>query len=398
MRAVLALESRFERTPDGRVWGPVWLEPSFWQRYLDVFDRVAVLARLGRVTEPPVGAGGVDDPRVELVPLPYYIGPWQYARRVWQVRRTIGDEITLRDAVILRAPGAISNLVERVIRNTGQPFAVDVIGDPQDVFGRGGVRSLLRPLWRRWFARRLRWQCAHASAATYVTQAYLQRRYPPAPGAFAVACPDKDLPDEAFVAEPRPGACRNPAELLLIGSLAQLYKAPDVLIRAVALCAQRGRVLRLTIVGQGRHRPELERLARSLGLTDRVRFAGSLPPGPAAVRAAIDDADVFVLPSRTEGLPRVLIEALARAAPCIGSAVGGIPELLAPEDLVPPNDVAALAAKIEEFVSQPARLASTSARNLAHAQQFHVTHTRPIRRAFYEAVRDRTAAWQARRR
>src|ERR1043166_5635017 len=111
-----------------------------------------------------------------------------------------------------------------------------------------------------------------------------------------------------------------------------MYKAPDVLIRAVAQCVAAGFDLTLHVVGDGKHRPELEQLASALGVSDRVIFLGLLPAG-AAVRERLDRSDLFVLASRCEGLPRAMVEAMARSLPCIGSTIGGIPELLPEDDM-----------------------------------------------------------------
>jgi hypothetical protein len=76
MRVVVALETRLERTPDGRTWARGWLSYAFWQRYLDVFDEVGVLARVRAVTEPALNAQPVDGPHVHVIPVPYYHGPY----------------------------------------------------------------------------------------------------------------------------------------------------------------------------------------------------------------------------------------------------------------------------------------------------------------------------------
>jgi glycosyltransferase involved in cell wall biosynthesis len=124
-------------------------------------------------------------------------------------------------------------------------------------------------------------------------------------------------------------------------------------------------------------------------VADRVTLTGTLPAGDAVWRQ-LDAADLFVMPSRTEGLPKALIEAMARGLPAVGSAVGGIPELLAPEDLVPPDDVTALADAIRRLVTDPARMTAASARNLARAADFAETALAPRRDAFYRAVRAAT--------
>jgi L-malate glycosyltransferase len=126
-----------------------------------------------------------------------------------------------------------------------------------------------------------------------------------------------------------------------------------------------------------------------------VHFRGNLPSGQ-AVRAALDAADIFVLPSRQEGLPRALVEAMARALPCIGSTIGGIPELLPPADLVPPGDAEALAAKIREVAADPARRARMSAANLAKAGDYREAELHDRRVAFYRELRARTEAALAR--
>ena len=123
-----------------------------------------------------------------------------------------------------------------------------------------------------------------------------------------------------------------------------------------------------------------------------MRFLGQLSAGE-AVRALLDAADLFLLPSRTEGLPRAMIEAMARALPCIGSTVGGIPELLAPEDMVPPGDAGALARKIREVVTDPERMCLMSARNLEVAREYRDDLLRERRTAFYRHVRTQTEQW-----
>jgi glycosyltransferase involved in cell wall biosynthesis len=267
------------------------------------------------------------------------------------------------------------------------------VGDPYDVFAPGSVRHALRPFFRRWFHRQLRRQCVNACAVAYVTEHTLQRRYPPAPGAFSTHYSSIELPDAALVAAPRsPQPQQRRFTLIIVGTLAQLYKAPDVLIDAVGVCVREGLDLQLVLVGDGKHRRELETQASALGLDGRVRFLGQLPAGE-FVRAQLDQADLFVLPSHQEGLPRAMIEAMARALPCIGSTAGGIPELLPPEDMVPPGDVTALARKIREVVTNLERMIRMSARNLEKAQEYRDEVLNKRRTAFYRYVRERTEAW-----
>ena len=99
-----------------------------------------------------------------------------------------------------------------------------------------------------------------------MTEYALQRRYPPAPGAFSTHYTSGDLCDDAFVSAPRrPRATAGRFHLVSVGTMAELYKAQDVLIDAVGICLRAGRDVRLVLVGDGRRRQELETRARPLG-------------------------------------------------------------------------------------------------------------------------------------
>jgi glycosyltransferase involved in cell wall biosynthesis len=213
-------------------------------------------------------------------------------------------------------------------------------------------------------------QVRSAAAASFVTAHALQRRYPVRPGAVATHYSSVELPDEAFVARPRPETSSSgKRRLITVGSLEYLYKGPDTLIEAVARCVAAGLDIEVTFVGSGRCLPEMQALAQRLGLNERVRFLGQLAAGP-AIRSELDRADLFVLPSRAEGLPRAMIEAMARALPAVGSRVGGIPELLQDDELVNPGDANSLSQKLVEVLNDPRRFSEMSARNWSRAREY----------------------------
>jgi glycosyltransferase involved in cell wall biosynthesis len=393
MRVLVTASAHFAVTNDGALWtSNASLRYDFWARYLETYDEVLLMARAHSCEAPPPGWGLVCGPGIKGVPLPDHVGPWGFAKNYWGIVRTIRAVLPQVEALQLRLPCSLGTEVYRQLP-PGRPYGVEVVADPYDVFARGSVRHPLRPLFRWLFPRRLRLQCARACAAAYVTAEALQRRYP-CP-ASEVGFSDVILPDQAFALAARPP---RPAErtttVITVGSLNQLYKAPDVLIDAVAACVREGLDLRLVLVGDGQFRPELEARAARLGLNERVCFCGNLP-GSAAVRERLDEADLFCLPSHQEGLPKAMVEAMARALPCIGSTVGGIPELLPATDMVRPGDVPALARKIREVVCDPERLTRMSAVNFTRARDYREDLLRARRLAFYQTVKDRTAAWFA---
>lgn len=129
-------------------------------------------------------------------------------------------------------------------------------------------------------------------------------------------------------------------------------KGQDVLLDALAEVRRRGLEFVAAFAGAGSRREALEERARALDLAERVRFLGQVEEmGP-----LLTAADAVVLPSRWEGLPLTLLEALARGRPTVASAVGGVPEVI--EDgvhgrLVPAGDPRALADALEMFQRRP---------------------------------------------
>ncbi|HUS81009.1 MAG TPA: glycosyltransferase [Armatimonadota bacterium] len=360
-----------------------------WRRYLSAFDEVVVLARVFDVEDPEAEPAG--GPGVTVVEIPGFRSTREALRIAPRMLGAIRDAYADDCAYILRTPSVISDLMWRRLRARRHPYAIELAGDPYDAYAGEGSWRPTRGLVRWYFTQQARLQCAGACAVAYCSQVQRQR-YPLRPGAFETFYSQLVLPDEDIVAQPRPAPKPGRISLVSVGMLERMYKAPDVAVDAMAECVRRGLDLELVWVGGGRHLEEMRRRAADRGVADRVHFLGNVQAGQGVI-ARLDAADVFVFPSRTEGLPKAVGEAMARGLPCIASSVGGIPELLAGEDLVPPNDAMALADKIAEVVASPERMERMAARNLAAAKNYRDAVTDARRAALYEYVRERTQEW-----
>ncbi len=168
--------------------------------------------------------------------------------------------------------------------------------------------------------------------------------------------PDEPAPRSAAPPSWRARLGLAPETLLLavIGRLSP-EKGVDVFLEALARVPPvvGGRPVHGLLLGEGQERAALERRAAGLGVAARVHFAGSSPtPGD-----AIEQADLVVIPSRSEACPNVLLESMALGTPVVATRVGGVPELCRDGDealLVPRGDAAALAAAIERALAGPA--------------------------------------------
>jgi colanic acid/amylovoran biosynthesis glycosyltransferase len=139
-------------------------------------------------------------------------------------------------------------------------------------------------------------------------------------------------------------------------SVAQLIpvKAQHILIDAIAKLVQDGRRVRLRLVGEGPDRASLEKHILECGLSGNVTLEGAVNQDQ--LRRLYRDSDVFALASFAEGVPVVLMEAMAMEIPCVATWIAGIPELIQNEVdglLVAPSDVGQLSAAIRRLMDDP---------------------------------------------
>ena len=150
---------------------------------------------------------------------------------------------------------------------------------------------------------------------------------------------------------PRPfRAAPTTFEIIFVGRLASV-KAQHILIAAIDLLRQQNRFVRLRLVGDGPDRKKLEENVKALGLSDRVVFEGWCNQDQ--ILALYEQADIFALASFAEGVPVVLMEAMAMEIPCVATRIAGIPELIRDGVdglLVAPSSVEELAVAIAALI------------------------------------------------
>ncbi|MBL9078270.1 MAG: glycosyltransferase family 4 protein [Planctomycetes bacterium] len=279
------------------------------------------------------------------------------------------------DVVHCHALTFLAACCARIGRLLGVPVLVKVATE-QDVREYRDQRSLHFRLFFRWLLRADRLLCLSESIRQEAIacgfrpdQAVLapngvdtERFAPPAAAARAAARTALQLADGEFAA-------------LFVGRLVQ-RKGMDVLLAAWAAStvARHGRLL---VVGDGPERERLAATAQDLGIADRVHFAGERTD-PLGFYAA---ADAFVFPSRREGLPNALLEAMSCGLPSIATRIGGCTDVVADGSgvLVPSDDAPALAAELDRLAGDPAhraRLGTAGRRRIETTFSFAVTAAR----------------------
>lgn len=345
---LVGTDVRLRRDPGGAV---VSTHPAALYETFEPLTRgheaVTLFAREAPPDLPAVGVANGPGVQVTLVPDFTSIGALVSTLLQTLVRAI--REVGRHDLVLGRLPEPLSIILGWAAVLRGRPFIANIVADPANP--RLGTGPVLRRLDRAVLAG----VCAlvRRSAATiYVTEAHLQRQCPPPQGRPTLVRSNVRL-DETWFRPPRVTGPGSPARVVLVGSNQSWNKGQRILLDAVAHLKMEGLLLDVTFVGGGRLLKGISTEARQRGLADRVTVLGQVETRE-HLAEILDEHDIFCLPSLSEGLPRAMVEAMARGLPAVGSDAGGIPELLPPDAVAPVGDARALAAALRRVVEDEA--------------------------------------------
>lgn len=387
---LVAADNHYYRDTEGAVFVESVFNYDFYKRYLSVFDKVYAVGRVTQVASAPAGKKRADGPGVEFLDLEPGRGLKGFLQTGMANKRLIRDYLEKADCIIARVPGVVANMVVDECNRANKQYSVEVVVDPWEYFApdvRGGIVNWV--VRRKWTSD-LKKTCMKARGVSYVTEHYLQERYPCSamkniPGYFTEHYSSVDLPDDSFSKE----RIYKHKDSIVVAHAANNFdgnsKGHYTLFDAIRDAVSRGGDVRAICIGDGPSMGEYRQYVDKIGITDRVEFTGKLADG-SQVRRCMAKADAFVFPTRAEGLPRVLLEAMAEGMPCLSTPVCGIPEVLPEDCLFDPGDARGFATGILQMLDDPALMTQRSSDNLRTAKQYSASILNARRKAFYEQV------------
>lgn len=390
--ALVVVDRRFLNI-DGTWYTPSALGPDSGDAYLQYFDRITVAGRAGDPTGFDVARLSKPDARLTIHCLPNLSSMRAQLTLRSKVRLQLLALMDEVDAVIVRIPTELGYVAAELAQMQGLPLAGDIGACAHDgALAHGSLSARLYAPWRYRRARRAAERCDYLH---YVTQEYLQERYPSKPGSVVLAASD------VTIAQPDPAVLRSrlnnisqkrdPLVFGTVGSLVGKLKGIHLAIEALGRLRQDLPPFEYRVLGGGDPSP-LRALAERHGIGDRVIFDG-LRPGGQPVLDWLDGVDVYLQPSLREGLARATIEAMSRGCPAIVSDIAGMPELLDAPERIMPGSVPALMSVLRGTFD-PDWQRSQAERNWHRAQEYSMMALAPRRDAFWtsfaQAAQERT--------
>lgn len=387
MNLLFITDARFFKTPDGNIYsGEFSFSDILWKRYFESFDDVIVIARVFEVDSFKNQAHLIS--KATILPIFPFESVFSYTKHYFSIKRKMETYLSRfsNEAIIIRGAGSLGYLMQKLCIRIQRPYALEVIGDPYDVYAPGVIKHPLRPILRYLFTFYQKKVANNSAAAMYVTKHTLQKRYPVADTAFSTHASDVFISE--FKDKIKTFPIQRPYKILSIGALEQMYKSPDIVLQAIKTLNQNDKTYDLSWLGEGMFKQDMINLAENLNISQQVKFLGSV--NREQIIAFLDESDVFVLASRTEGLPRAIIEAMSRGVPCVGTNVGGIPELVHKDLLVDVNDSEGLALKISFLLGSEERYLMYSKYSIDTAREYEFVNLENKRKSFYSKIKEIT--------
>lgn len=360
---------------------------NFYKRYLRVFDSLRIAVRCELVDELKPCRILIDDARIEVVDIPNFSGPVEYAKKYFKIGLILKNICKGCDAAIVRLPSTIGQRVARKVIKNHIPYAVEVVYDAEDGW-RSETRCVNRFLWKR-IDKEMRETCYNANGVSCVTESYLQKHYfSKKKGAFTSHYSTLELP-ESFYGSAKKFPQVKSFTIANVANQIQFNgrKGFNEIIEAISLLKKKGIIVNAKFVGQDYHNgiARFKDFSRRLNVEDQIEYMGYLTRSE--LDAFLSSVDMFVMPTRAEGLPRVIIEAMAKGLPAISTPVSGNPELLDAHFLVKYEDVQTLASRIEELITDKELYERISLENFNNSKKYESTVLEKRRDLFYQELK-----------
>lgn len=358
-------------------------------RYLSTFDFVRFAVRVKHVknyNDLGVHICKINSTLIEIYELPFFQGPKQYLKVIFKTLIRSKNAPKGCAAAIFRLPSTVGFEVLRQTKKQKLPYAIEIIANPKEASKQS--KSIFNFLLLYLIHIQLKNVVKHAQGVSYVTKNTLQKIYKTSDKViFESNYSSVELRKEFYN---KPRVLNNKGTIVICHVSNQIKsenKGYSVAIHVLKLLIENNPHIdfKLKFTGYGNLVPKLKDLAFKLGISRNVEFVGHLRLDE--LRSFLNSSDIMIFPTKSEGLPRCIIEAGATGLPVISTPVGGIPELLIQEFLVKQEDVYGFFDKIQSLIDKPEEYEKESLRLFNLSKLFVNTLLDERRETFYKQLK-----------
>jgi glycosyltransferase involved in cell wall biosynthesis len=295
-------------------------------RYTKAFENVVFVSRHVLSDREPKNMSLATTEKVTFVSVPDFESAKHYLKK-FEADKIIRKEVQIVDYVIARMPSSIGAIAVKYAKKFNKPYLVEMVACPWDSYWNHSLRGKLMAPFYYLSTKRI---VLKAPYVVYVTNEFLQKRYPTRGKQTNCSNVALKAPND-MVLKQRLSKIQDKKEgsKIVIGTVAAVnvrFKGQQFIIEALGQLKRKGLTrYEYQLVGGG-DQAYLKSVAEKHDVVDQVIFMNSLPHD--IVFSWLETIDLYVQPSRQEGLPRALIEAMSRGVPAFGARTAGIPELL----------------------------------------------------------------------
>lgn len=358
------------------------------KRYADNFETVHLISRVKQVDRENLEKHDHLLPFKNIVyyEVPFFTSIGELIRQRRQANQVVANAVKDCGCALVRVPSIIGFMVLQKF-NTSLPYALEVVANPYEMYqgysGKMKVQSLLMHYL-------LKWYCKHAKALAFVTKQSQQQRYEinkdrkintyySSIELKKEFFSDKFLKHDFFNDKTMPIKIGHVANVIT-GNI----KGHKEVLQVADSIQKAGRKVELVFAGEGPDVDMYKKEAEDKGI--KATFLGFIDKQQ--LHKMLLDLDFFLFPSKSEGLPKVLIEAMSVSIPCVASNVGGIPELLPNESVFDSYDVEGMTSRIKELITDKQEYIENAQLMYSTALEYESSVLAERRKCFYNKLKE----------
>lgn len=375
MKVLFVHDHRFYEK-DGVFYSPQF-SPKTWEPYLQNGNYVTVYARK---TSKKCAQVSSTDSHISYALSNSFSSPLSVIGNYNNIKEELESLIRVSDCVIIRLPSIAGVIASSIAYKYQKKLMAEVVGDAYDAYKYYGnlTGKIFAPIFKLLNQNAVR----KMDAVLYVTKEYLQKLYPSTK--LTCGCSDALLePVTHEVLEKRLQRIDLRKGTFVCGEVGNIsvpYKGYEVMLEAMSILKEKGIIIDFHIVGGGS--PErFYKQAESYGVRSQVYYDGMMDHSK--ISEFYDSLDVYVHPSYTEGLPRVVAESISRGCPSLVSRAGGTPELVNENCIHDIKDAKKLALDLEALYNDKELYRNIAVENFNNAKSYYAENLLPIRLEFY---------------